>query len=90
VGTIHCKCGHSFSDGEIPCPYEFHLLHDPAIENLTEKLIDLARNAGDPPVDVAYTLTDAAIYTYKCPYCGRLIVFWEGLQNRGTFYILDE
>ena len=86
MATIRCRCGGMFSNGAIPCAYEYHALPDVAIEGLVDKIIILAGEAEDVVTEIVYSLVSAATYFYKCPHCGRLIVFWDGLENIPSFY----
>ena len=85
MATIRCRCEKMFSDGGIPCEYEYHLLPDVSLENVVDKEIKLVREAKDE-ADVGFAILSASKHLYKCPYCGRLIVFWDGLDQQGQFY----
>lgn len=85
MATIHCRCGEIFSDGSIPCEYEYHLLPNVAIDSLADQVSMLARE-GEDPADINFAILRAATHLYKCPHCGRLIVFWDGLEYEPRFY----
>jgi hypothetical protein len=86
MGKIFCKCGHSFSDGQIPCSYQYNLIPDIKSEELTEKIIDLVNNSNDIWLNVDYLISDTGIITYKCPVCSGILIFWNGLDNPATYY----
>jgi len=85
MATIRCRCGGMFSDGSIPCEEEYHLLPDVAFESVVDKVITLAKGSEDD-AEVGYAISSAAKLVYKCPHCGRLIVFWDGLEHQPLFY----
>jgi hypothetical protein len=86
VATIHCRCGRIFSDASIPCNEEYHLLSDVTFDDVCKDVIRLVNEDRDVEVDVGYAILNASKYVYKCPYCGRLIVFWDGLEQKPRFY----
>ena len=86
MGTVHCPCGHSFSDGDIPSPYEYNLIPDTAIEALTQALIDTVQRGEDVEARVSYLVMSQGATTYKCPVCGDLLVFWEGIDKLAAAY----
>ena len=64
---IQCKCGADISLNLIPCPNEYFLLSDGDIDALSRV----------PAIDVHNGALRKAVFVYRCPSCGRLIVFWE-------------
>ena len=86
MGTIHCACGQSFSDGEIPCKFENHLIPDTSVEHLTRLVIDAVTAGTDLDLEVGYLITSHGATTYECPYCRRLIVFWDGIDKPARSY----
>ena len=89
MATIHCKCGKIFSDGAIPCEHEYHLLADVAVEDLVDKVTAVVAKAEDAQTEVGYAIVSASNPVYKCPFCDRLIIFWEGLSKEPRFYKAD-
>lgn len=77
---------HVFYDGEIPSPHEFILMADAKIENLTEAVRQLCEQGGDLVAAVKVLLNSNGATTYKCPECGRLLVFEEGLDKAARSY----
>jgi hypothetical protein len=86
MGTIHCRCGEVFSDAEIPNPLEFHLIPDIRIEALTAAIEEAVRRGEDVETRVGYLLLSHGVTTYQCPHCGRLLVFWDGLDQPARSY----
>jgi len=89
MATVRCRCGGMFSDGSIPCEEQYHLLPDVALEGVVDRVITFAREAKDE-AEVFYAVRSAATLVYKCPDCGRLIVFWDGLSHVPRFYKPEE
>jgi hypothetical protein len=86
VANISCSCGNVFSDGQIPCPYEYNLISDEQNEDLTERLVEVVKNEEDVFPKVDYLISRMGVSVYKCPSCGGLLVFWEGLEMEATYY----
>jgi len=86
MANISCECGHVFSDGQIPCPYEYNLVSDKKGESLTEQIIDVAENEEDIFPKVDYLISQAGTSVYKCPECKGLLVFWNGLEKKASYY----
>jgi hypothetical protein len=86
MGTIRCPCGHLFSDGDIPSPYEYNLIPDTAIEELTKAVIETVQQGQDVEARVGYLIMSHGATTYKCPVCGYLLVFWHGIDKRAASY----
>jgi len=86
MGTIHCPGGHTFSDGEIPCPYEYQLLseaHFMAALDEVEKLDWQAEYAGDK---ADWAIRSRSIIAYRCPHCERMLIFENGIDKPATSY----
>lgn len=86
MGTIHCPGGHSFSDGVIPCPYEWNLISDEHLDAALDEIEGLDWNA-----EFAGDKADGAIrgrshIAYRCPHCERLLVFENGIDKPATSY----
>jgi hypothetical protein len=86
MGKISCKCGHSFSDGQIPCSYQYNLIPDIKSEELTEGIINIVEKNDDVWVRVDYLISDTGLVTYKCPTCNGILIFWNGLENPAVYY----
>ena len=86
MGTIRCPCGHIFSDGDIPSPYEYNLIPDTIIEDLTKAVIATVQCGEDIEVRVAYLIRSHGATTYKCPVCDQPLVFWEGMDQLAATY----
>jgi predicted hydrocarbon binding protein len=86
MANISCGCGHVFSDGQIPCPYEYNLIPDNNGEDLTEKVINIVENEEDVFPKIDYLISRMGISVYECPSCGGLLVFWDGLEKDATYY----
>jgi hypothetical protein len=90
MSDITCKCGHSFSDGQIPSPYKQFLISDRQVDGLVEQLLSLMKNASDNLGDIIYyTICNTGATVYTCPRCGRLIVFNEKAAEKADVeYVL--
>jgi hypothetical protein len=86
VGRIWCSCGHSFSDSDIPCLYQYSLIPDEKIEELTETIIDRVNENEDAEVRVGFLLLDTGCIAYKCPNCSGMLIFWDGHEKKATYY----
>lgn len=86
MGTIHCRCGHSFSDGELPCPHEWTLLSEIQLGLALDDIIDLAARDCDFEVLSYHAISSRRLPTYQCPECKRLLVFERGLGEPATSY----
>jgi hypothetical protein len=74
VSKIRCDCDEILSiSGPIPNPIEFRLLADTKLEEFDES-VDISR------IQMESTLG------LKCPRCGRLWIFWNGLSNLASCY----
>ncbi len=72
-----CKCNNSLNLGEIPNPIEYLFVSDVEYNELTGA-IDSEK------------VFDALKHFVRCPYCGRIWVFWDGFQANPTCYRLEE
>lgn len=86
MGTIHCPGGHEFSDGAIPDHNLYQLIIDEKIDDIVASVANL-KNEGDKFIDqVGMLITSASVPVYKCPICGRLLVFENGYGDPATSY----
>jgi hypothetical protein len=75
VAKFLCECGETIrTSGDIPHPHEWLLFADQAISD----------EAWEGPFSDLYNTI--AIHAFKCPTCGRLWVFWNGIQERPQCY----
>jgi hypothetical protein len=87
MATITCPAGHSFSDGQIPSPYEWVLISDENIGRTTDKIIELTRAGADDVEAWAEVVIRSYGYpAYICPECGRLLVFEDGIDKPAASY----
>lgn len=70
-----CKCQHRIDYSEIPAEASYHLV------------ADLDAEVDDDLVTYNATWT-AAAEVLRCPSCGRLWVFWNGMNQAPTEYEL--
>lgn len=64
---IACPCGHSMFIGEIPCPFQWNILADDAVDGLLH---------GGNKMEII-EFGKAADLMFRCPECGRLLIFWN-------------
>ena len=85
--TITCPAGHSFSGGQIPCPYEWMLISDENIGRATDQIIELTRaREEDVEARAEVVIRSYGYPAYICPECGRLLVFEDGRDKPATSY----
>lgn len=91
MGNIVCRCGNSFSD-KIP-ENHYHLLNELKYEDVVEEFLSLDSNK-EKDVERAWMILSEewgnTIPLFECPFCKRLIVFWNGSSEKGKFYKLEE
>ena len=93
MATIKCICGDSFSDGSIPNEFEYNLVPDVSVERLVADVQEIVVEGEDVDVRIGYKIMTSGPTVYKCPSCGRLLVFWDGIDTPSTSYApesLDE
>jgi hypothetical protein len=66
-----CKCDARIDYTAIPAPCSYFLIED---------------RAADVEQDLITWRTENALNVLKCPDCGRLWIFWDGMQNAPTEY----
>ena len=84
--SIHCPGGHSFSDGGIPSPYGFLMISEEKEEPLVDSIMETIEQGDDVEAKISYLLPHHAVRAYKCPECGRLLLFENGLSEALTSY----
>jgi hypothetical protein len=86
MGTIHCPCGRTFSDGAIPCPHEWTLISEGDLFAALDEIEQLdwkAEFAGDK---ADWSIRSRSSIAYRCPHCERMLVFEDGIDKRATSY----
>ncbi len=86
MATIICSGGHSFSDGEIPSPYEWTLISDINLGDALDKIIGQTRAGADIEAQAGVIMSSYGHIAYICPECKRLLVFENGIENPATSY----
>jgi len=74
---IKCVCGNVISLSEIPSPYQWMTISDVEYFKFNEVI----------EFDVLYSKMDIMV---KCNSCGRLHVFWDGIEKPQTIYSKDD
>jgi len=78
MGKFNCKCGNILStSGEIPNPIEWLLISDKDYDSFSDKI-----DAEDLYLKMKTIL--------KCPNCGRLWIFWNGVQEEPSCYFQEK
>jgi hypothetical protein len=78
MARFNCFCGTTLrTSGEIPNPIEWKLLSDTAFDRFSG-LIDVE------------TIYREASSMFVCPTCGRLWVYWDGIDKRPSCYRNEE
>jgi hypothetical protein len=85
MGQISCN-GHSFSDGLIPCPYGWKLVSDEKFDAVLNEIVELSKVSCDLELDVVEPFIKHGHQAYICPHCGRLLIFFDGLDNPATIF----
>lgn len=75
--SIRCHCTQVLRFGDIPNPIEWLLISD----------VEFDRYSGAVDAELLYRNMK---HLLRCPKCGRLWVFWNGLEQRPEPYVLDE
>jgi hypothetical protein len=88
VTKFRCECGEQIRiSGDIPNPTEWHLISDTDLEPLTgNRPYVPGRPLYEGDAIQTTALLAAMRYTYLCPMCGGLWVFWDGLDGAGAYY----
>lgn len=74
--AILCKCGNRLSLGEVPNPTEWLLISDVEYDEFQDEI----------DAEELYMRFKPLII---CPYCKRLICFWNGFKEDPIFYKID-
>ncbi|HEX6639492.1 MAG TPA: hypothetical protein VF215_00190 [Thermoanaerobaculia bacterium] len=56
------------------------------IEAIVERVMATVEAGEDVEARVGYVVATGGPTTYVCPICGRLLVFWNGIEKKATFY----
>ena len=89
MARIGCNCGEAFSTSASPCRYQFRLIPDTALEDLVENGLMTACDEKDRSERVLlmyHAISVAGPEMFKCPHCGRLIVYWSKDNPVGQSY----
>ncbi len=78
---ILCRCENLIDLTPIPCPDGFEMISEDEMNSLYSAPSGAAE-------DFIERFRRVSQQVYKCPYCGRLLVFWNKDQ-KATFYNLD-
>ena len=90
MGKVHCPGGHTFSDNGFPCPCEYFLISEPAVEKLAADIMQDVEVGEDVDLRIQVLISEAGPTAYKCPECGRLLVFWQGTDKTAQSFIPEE
>ena len=78
---VLCRCGEFFqTSGPIPNPHEWKVLSDELFTELFESF--------EEGVEVG-TVYLAGASMFECSFCGRLWVYWDGMEHAPTSYRLE-
>lgn len=88
MGQVRCICGSVLYDGDIPCPFEYDMLSNDSIDDVVADIgTILKQTSADRVMDAQLRILAASTVVYKCPACGRLLVFWDGLEKPFVSYL---
>lgn len=74
MAKFACVCGETIQlSGDIPHPYEWHLLTDEFLEGNADR------------IDVDFVSTNSTLM-FKCPRSGHLWIFWHGMDGDPSLY----
>ena len=71
--AYQCKCKSRVSVGEIPCKNQWNFISDLEYDNWHGK------------IDSEKLLKEMNMF-FSCPQCHRVAIFWEGWNEKPTFY----
>lgn len=75
MSKLRCDCDEILSiSGPMPNPIEFKILADTQVDSF-EETVETLRIYMESTIGL------------KCPRCGRLWIFWNGLDNRASCYV---
>lgn len=77
MSGIMCKCGNRVSYSDVPCKIQWLFMSEVEFDSTYTGSVD------------SDELFSAMKTFLKCPYCSRLIVFWEGESGEPSFYQLE-
>ena len=89
MGMILCACGNSIDLSLDPNPHTHYLISAVDYNDFLEHLSDdlSARELG---TEWLKFLSLKRKYVYRCPHCGRLLLYESHDQKYATFYVLDD
>jgi hypothetical protein len=85
MGQISCN-GHSFSDSLIPCPYGWKLVSDEKFDLVLDEIVQLVKVSSDFNLEIIDPFVKHGHQAYICPHCGRLLVFFNGIDKPATIF----
>jgi predicted RNA-binding Zn-ribbon protein involved in translation (DUF1610 family) len=89
LANIRCPCGEVFSDAEVPSPHLFHLIPNEKVEGLVREIREIEKKGEDVEARIGFVLMSTGRDVYKCPKCGRLLVFEGGGRELASSYSPD-
>ncbi len=85
---LACRCGHVLDLSPIPTHVEYAFFNTDRWKECIALLAAAARSEGDnAPLEehLSDALAGFVDHFYRCPACGRLIVFWDGADGGEPF-----
>ncbi len=74
MAKFACVCGETIRiSGDIPHPYEWHLLSDKFLESNAER------------INIDFVAMNSTLM-FRCPRSGHLWIFWDGLDSNPRLY----
>jgi len=65
------------------------IVPDVRIEGLSNAILDAIKREGDLEAEIPFLLATAGPTAYKCPRCGRLLVFEDGIDKPYKSYLAE-
>lgn len=79
---ILCKCEYVLNLILSPAPDGFRIVS----EKMVDSLYGMHVSSSD---EIVSKIAIEGVLMFKCPACGRLIVFWDKTKNEPTIYALE-
>lgn len=77
---LACRCGYSFDLITIPSPDGYSIVAESFLDRFHDQ------SSGSEVLDA---IDEQTAVMYKCPVCGRLVVFWERSNAVPDIYLLE-
>jgi len=90
VGTITCPGGHTFADAQGPSRILYWVIPDVDLDAIAKDMATKHQGSEDPGTDAAFEVTSRGFPTYKCPVCGRILVFHKGLDGPADSFVPEQ